>query len=378
MRKGWKRWAAILGGAVLLCSQYGTVPVRAEENQGVQAQASAPQAATDLEWTDNGAVTFKNPNTEKVGVFIYLCGPDDMNKKTAFEGPVIEGELKAPLDLYHLIKESGKYKFQVILTANYEPTYSALSEEFTYTKPDKKLPDPVVTVSGGTVSCSLPEGSGYTLGTDYGFNYELWSGSQCIGQRGLDAGTYDFQGKMTTGRLYRVRVCTISRDITKQIDSEWVEIEVDLREDDSDDEPVVWEPTPEELVLYAACGTEEVDFTADAKNTYAVTVENSIQGFRCWDSFDAARGDYTIGRTYSIFPTDTGMVYKMDDKARITLTIPEALQAKNRTFRMIGVTEEGKTFVLQDLDSNSGTITFETDTYYAFALVYRDKAGSRR
>jgi len=66
------------------------------------------------------------------------------------------------------------------------------------------------------------------------------------------------------------------------------------------------------------------------------------------------------------------MVYKTESKAKITLTIPESLRAKNRSFRMIVVTEDGKAAVLNDLDFDPNTITFETDTYYAFALAYRD------
>lgn len=136
--------------------------------------------------------------------------------------------------------------------------------------------------------------------------------------------------------------------------------------------PEPWKPTPEEVRLYEACGAEEPVFTESADNAYSVTVANSIQGFLCWNAFDSVRGDYTIGRTYNIYPTDLGKVYQMDSKARITLTIPETLRAENRSFQMLVVTEDGKPAVLKDLDSASDTITFETDAYYAFALVYKD------
>ena len=137
-------------------------------------------------------------------------------------------------------------------------------------------------------------------------------------------------------------------------------------------QPKPWTPTPEEVKLYEACGEEEPVFVENANNAYSVTVANSIQGFLCWNAFDSVRGDYTIGRTYNIYPTDLGKVYQMDSKAEITLTIPEALQAGNRSFQMLVVTEDGKPAVLKDLDSNPNTITFETDAYYAFALTYKD------
>ena len=41
---------------------------------------------------------------------------------------------------------------------------------------------------------------------------------------------------------------------------------------------------------------------------------------------------------------------------------------------MICVTEKGRPIILNDLDTNLQTITFETDTYYAFALIYKDAA----
>ena len=94
----------------------------------------------------------------------------------------------------------------------------------------------------------------------------------------------------------------------------------------------------------------------------------------CFASFEAVLEDYTIGRTYTIFPSESGQVSQMDEKVKITMTIPETLQAEGRTFRMISVTEGGKPVVLEDLDSNAETITFETNTYYAYALIYRDAA----
>ena len=159
------------------------------------------------------------------------------------------------------------------------------------------------------------------------------------------------------------------------LDSEWsalipVNPEASVREE----EHTKWEPSEEELKLYAACGSEEIEFTADANNAYEVRIENSVQGLMCFASFESVLGDYTIGRTYNIFPSERGMVSQMEDKVRITLTIPEALQADGRTFRMISVTEGGSPSVLEDLDSDSKTITFETNTYYAFALVYSDTA----
>lgn len=141
-----------------------------------------------------------------------------------------------------------------------------------------------------------------------------------------------------------------------------------------DNEPAaqVWEPvTPDEIKRYAAYGRENVSFTTDAASGYSVSIYNAMQGKQCYDSFEAVLGDYTIGRTYNIYPSGKA-AYKTDGKVRIALNIPTVMQKDGREFRMICVTEKGRPVVLTDLDSSPNTITFETDTYYAFALVYKD------
>ena len=62
MRKGWKMLAGVLGGAMLVCSGYEGVPVRAEEGGAVSAEAQsekpAIQKATDLKWNEKGQGIF--------------------------------------------------------------------------------------------------------------------------------------------------------------------------------------------------------------------------------------------------------------------------------------------------------------------------------
>lgn len=133
-----------------------------------------------------------------------------------------------------------------------------------------------------------------------------------------------------------------------------------------------WKPTtPDEIRRYSFFGKEKVNFVADVNNAYPVTVVNAMQGKLCFDVFEAVLGDYTMGRTYNIFPAKKA-VYKMDSTARITLSIPNALQATGREYKMICVTKNGQPIILEDIDLNPATITFETDSYYVFALVYKD------
>ena len=390
MRKNWKRWASVLGGAMLLCSPFEAVPARAAEDQTQVVvegqQQAAVQAATDVHWSETGQAVYTNPNAEDCVMTIVLTTPGgsyEVNVSGALPG----GET-CILDLYHNMNQPGDYTFKVILSANGTSAESASSEAFTYTVPDAKLPAPIVksVTRDGIITLSLPEADkeNYTIGTDYGFAYQLLCNGTPTGYTtGQNESIVDVSSRMEPGKVYSIQVCTLSRNINKYRDSDWsAPIPINPSEQQSDagdsgqSEP--WVPTPEELKLYEACGTEEVVYTENADNAYNVTIMNSIQGFLCWNSFDSVRGNYTIARTYNIYPTYSGMIYKMDSKAKITLTIPESLRAKNRSFRMIVVTEDGKATVLKDLDSDPNTITFETDTYYAFALVYRDKAVSKK
>lgn len=391
MRKGWKVLAGVLGGAMLVCSGYEGVPVRAEEGGAVSAEAQsekpAIQKATDLKWNEKGQGIFTNPNG-RCEVVAYVYGPNGKAMPYKPNGLIPGGEIV--FDLYHYMSESGTYTFEVYLKNNSGSVTSERSEAFEYVKPDIKLPMPVVSVTKeGVVSCSLPEneGAGYVLGTDYGFNCELvLDGQWVVAQRGTNESTVDFGKWMQPGKSYSVSVCTISRDITKYVDSDKtglipVNPEAEAPKEEAPKQEVVeesgWQPTEEDMKMYSAYGLDEIVFTPDAGNTYEVTIENSIQGLMCFASFEAARGDYTIARTYNIYPSERGKVSQMEDKARITMTIPEVLWADGRSFRMICVTENGRPIVLEDLDSNAETITFETNAYYAFALTYRDGAKGR-
>ena len=138
--------------------------------------------------------------------------------------------------------------------------------------------------------------------------------------------------------------------------------------------PIVeaWKPTtPDEIKRYAVYGKEKVVYTADKNNVYPVTVKNAMQGKRCFESFEAVLGDYTIGRTYNILPNGKRL-YKMDKAVTITLSIPKELQAAGREFEMICVTEKGVPVILKDQDKDPATITITTDKFYAFALAYKD------
>ncbi|EOS31835.1 hypothetical protein C807_01145 [Lachnospiraceae bacterium 28-4] len=132
-----------------------------------------------------------------------------------------------------------------------------------------------------------------------------------------------------------------------------------------------WKPTtPDEIKRYACVGKEAVQYTPSKDNAYKIEINNAIQGPMCFKSFEAVLGDYTIGRTYNIYPP-SGTTYSMDKEVEFTIKIPSAIYKENREYKMICVTEDGQPTVYNDSDSDPETITIKTDKFYAYALIYK-------
>ena len=148
----------------------------------------------------------------------------------------------------------------------------------------------------------------------------------------------------------------------------------DPQEDPKEDpapNPPTWIPqTPEEIKRFACLGSEKLEYSCSERNPYGIIFVKSVQGPKCFASFEAVLGDYTIGRTYSAY-VNGRLIYSMPQKARVTLVIPETLRKEGRVFKMICVTKGGRPVIYNDLDKDPDTITFDTNKFYAYALIYK-------
>ena len=149
----------------------------------------------------------------------------------------------------------------------------------------------------------------------------------------------------------------------------------DEPDDDPQDDPIfnppTWIPqTPEEIKRFACLGSEKLEYSCSERNPYGIIFVKSVQGPKCFASFEAVLGDYTIGRTYSAY-VNGRLIYSMPQKARVTLVIPETLRKEGRVFKMICVTKDGRPIIYNDLDKDPDTITFDTNKFYAYALIYK-------
>lgn len=132
-----------------------------------------------------------------------------------------------------------------------------------------------------------------------------------------------------------------------------------------------WRPTtPDEAKRYACMGKEVIHYTQSKDSAYQVDIKNAMQGPGCFKSFEAVLGDYTIGRTYNIYPLSNA-AYRMDEEIQVTVEIPSSIYKKDREYKMICVTKGGLAFIYSDLDNNPETITIKTNNFYAYALIYK-------
>ena len=379
------------------------------------------QAANGLSWDkDTGKAKFNNPNSGFYSYIIKIYKDNNTSEpwKTLKWGSVAFPNDNSE-DVFNEISETGKYQFQVVFIVGEEEISSDFSDVWDYTK-QEPLPTPAVKVTkddDGVIKCTVSldsdkpvlqfgyqigRGSSHTqVGWRFGVNGSVSGNTETINviEEGKKRGGVTFDPKYD----YYVSVNAKSSNLAQYSESKWsdwvkildateqpkkeepkeeenIEILPQVEDNDNNNEtseqettpsaPAYVPKTPEEIARFSVVGKEEVKY-AVAGSTYPVKITNSLQGSKCFDSIKAVLGDYTIGRTFNIMPNGKP-IYHTADKALITLTIPQALQSAGRTYKMICVTENGLPVELEDIDLNPTTITFETDTYYAFALVYKD------
>ena len=398
-----------------------TKPVAASVQAETESETELTELQMELTWTEKGEGQIVCPNDvdEAVWTALVFYGSEPQEYVGAMSDNTFHNAGDTvTFDLFYSIEMHGKegeYYFGVVAVNKEGKTFKSKnsSRSFEYKKPNTQLPKLTPTVSkNGVVSYELPDPADYKIGEDYEIELVVYEDSNpdpffwnvLSAEVGEDMSNLDLAGAgiVEEGHYYLIRVRLASMNIN-WLSGEFSECTLDLRAEKTDsskkkssskdepsdgsfpsyreggssfenNEPIieVWKPiTPDEIKRYAAYGREKVSFTTDAASGYSVSIYNAMQGKQCYDSFESVLGDYTIGRTYNIYPSGKA-VYKTDSKARITLNIPTVMQKDGREFRMICVTEKGRPVVLTDLDSNPNTITFETDTYYAFALVYKD------
>ena len=147
--------------------------------------------------------------------------------------------------------------------------------------------------------------------------------------------------------------------------------------------PVVSEPQPKEgwkpktadekeRASYVYKGKVKV-----IKANKSVSIEPAMQGPLCIKAMkNALSKDSKIAYTYNIkYIADKSAkmpVYEVEKPVQITMSIPKALLKDGRTFEMICVSKDGKTYKIPATVDEDGNLNFTTKYFYAYALTYKD------
>ena len=372
------------------------------DNDLVEQNKDSGKIIDDLKWNPDkpGSLSFHKKATN--GTSFYVEVFKDGEIRIGYFSGTFKEETTVEVDLSHMIYESGDYVFRVYIYSgsdyNNAESISDNSEVFHYVLPDQKVEAP------GNVKWD-PSNPGLVTWdfVDHAKTYLVeiskddFNSVVLRGSKEYSIPQEDFSELMEPGTSYKARVKAYSDNINLYTHSDFAESlpspgnsSQDDKQDvisgggseaeynpntDDKEEPAlyVWVPvTEEEKIRYSCVGKEKVAYTLADGSPFDMNIQNAMQGTKCFEVFQNTAGDYTIARTYNIYPLNSESQYSTKEKITISLTIPESLRKEKREFRMICVTQDGIPVILKDIDKDPNTITFSTDKFYAYALIYKD------
>ncbi|MDL2300925.1 hypothetical protein LJC58_01065 [Lachnospiraceae bacterium OttesenSCG-928-D06] len=256
---------------------------------------------------------------------------------------------------YAYFYEEGEYLVKG-RTENVDGTYSdwVSTEPFNYVCPEESLQAPINVKrdSEGTVIWEFPADSNLK---------ELFS-VFCYDSEGFQVSPYD-------NAAVAVRAISSNPNVIAHSDL----VPVEGSESEEQKPTNVWKPTTaEEVKRTSFKSSVPVKIQSVTGTNREVSITGEIQGQKYIDAVESILGNYTIGATFNIL-IDNGKTYLEGDTIQISMAVPKALMAENRTYIMITVDENGVPHILQDLDSNDSTITFSCEKGYAYSLCFLDK-----
>ena len=368
-----------------------------------EERTSIENKSIDLKWNPDkpGSFSFNKNNAEGTEIIVYLY-KDDVRQFGQTSGSFIF-ENTCESDFSEDIEESGDYTFRVHVVSTHEDFFeddkgiiSDYSDVFHYIKPEQKIDAPIVswdeTKPGRVIWSNVQHAQTYEINiSNDGFNTAWVANGEFITNES------DFSSVMEPNSMYELRARAYSDNINLYTHSDYsrpvkyffVGISDNINSNENDiqtttvnnsssnnpDESSVefWIPTTEEeKIRYECMGKEKIQYITLNNQPFNINIQNAMQGEKCFDVFKNVADDYTIARTYNIFPLIETQKYSTDEKVTISLTIPETLRSESREFKMICVSQYGVPFIFEDQDKDADTITISTDKFYAYALIYKD------
>ena len=126
--------------------------------------------------------------------------------------------------------------------------------------------------------------------------------------------------------------------------------------------------TQREILLINSGSMIEILLTIDkistVSNTDGAAIREALNGYKMWQYLDINLYRIIDGTRYKLNGTGAPVTIKIN--------IPEALRKSGREYAMVRV-HNGAGELISDLDSSADTITFATDRFSVYVLVYKDK-----
>lgn len=335
---------------------------------GMTVSAAEVVAAPKIVWDKYEPGTFRVYYEQQKDTFLFVefYYNDTCIDETVFnynwDLPDFQGEVYKTFYRSRLINESGKYYVKAsIINSDGSTSEWSTSEILDYERPDKELClIDVKRESDGEITFKFADE----------IMERYWRVLQYIDKNGEHCD--DIHAKY---------IQVLSFDVTVYAHSPLTLVEgeiVDIVEEEKPtnthtSEPTnKWEPTtPDEIKSFSYRSSIPVSFSVAEVFDDSIDVCNEAQGNLFIDAVESALGEYKIAATYNV-SIDGQMLYETDKDIKICIKVPSSLVKDGRIFRMVTVDKEGIPYILEDLDGNSDTVTFNVDKGYAYALCYVD------
>lgn len=127
----------------------------------------------------------------------------------------------------------------------------------------------------------------------------------------------------------------------------------------------------EEIALLGSGSVIELRLTVDKLNAVSAAdgeaIEKALNGYELCQNLDI--------NLYKIIDGASAKITKTNSPIAVEIEIPETLRISGREFAAIRL-HDGTADMIQDDDNNDETVTFVTDRFSVYALVYKDKETS--
>ncbi len=161
-------------------------------------------------------------------------------------------------------------------------------------------------------------------------------------------------------------------DSTVEIEVEDTDVKVDISMSDEEQNTLLEDLATEEEWAALEAGLSAIIklLISSAENILTDTQKQVLEEVVTEAQYEVGRY-LDIAMTMQVGDNDARAVTETNVPVEIVIDVPEDLQQAEREFSVIRI-HDGVATVLEDLDDNPATVTFQTDRFSSYTLVYQD------